>query len=204
MPLPSRLCPICDPHVRSSTPGAERSSAAILSGSARHFRVCRNAASFSLASRLGFSFAPASPGHRAVMKHLHSGCGSLCTAAAQQTWWCPEQGPDCLVSSQGALTFPPPRHSSDLADAKQKYIIKSKRCWVCLSLPCFPCSLLHRPSIRDNSQDVAPRKHLAHLPLTRYKPLGQTVADDQDILVMQPLRKCPCTRGFVHLAPAAG
>lgn len=47
---------------------------------------------------------------------------------AQQTWWCPEQGPDCLVSSQGVLTFPHQRHSSDLADAKQKYIIKSKCC----------------------------------------------------------------------------
>ena len=132
------MCPICDPHTRSPTPGAEGSSATILSGSAHRSVVCRNAASFSLTSRLGFSFAPASPGHSAVTKRLHLGQGSLCTAAAQQIWWCPARGPDGLVSRQRALTFPQQRRSSDLADAKQKYIIKSKCCQGCLSLPCFP------------------------------------------------------------------
>lgn len=112
---------ICGPQHRELG-----SSAAILSSSACHFGVCRNAASFSLASRLGFSFCPASPEHRAVTKCLHLGHGSLHRATAQQTWWCPKQGPDCLISSQGALTFPHQRHSSDLADAKQKVHHKDK------------------------------------------------------------------------------
>lgn len=115
----------------------------------------------------------------------------------------PEQGPDGLLSSQAALAFPRQRHSSDLADAKQKYIIKSKRCQGCLSLLCFPRSLLTRPSLREQQPGDAPHRHLACLPLTCYKPLAQTGTEDQDIFVVQPLRKHPGTLGFVVLTPAA-
>lgn len=64
---------ICDTRVRSPASGAEKHSAAILSGSAHHSGVGRNAAAFSLSSKLGFGFALASPEHSTVTKRLHSG-----------------------------------------------------------------------------------------------------------------------------------
>lgn len=126
----------CDTGVQTRpTSGGEKCPAAILSGSAQHSGLGRNAAAVSLSSRLGFGFALTSPEHSAVTQRLHLGTPTQPLSSRLGGGQARARLP-CLQPR--SINLPPPETFLRPCLYLQKCIMKSERCQGCLSLLCFP------------------------------------------------------------------